>query len=187
MEDQTDHLPRSKRIPWKPYCSCISVMLAIPVLLACLVVAWLKGVPDDLSRWVRSFEYSAIEGHYKPIADQLASVTADVLVDESHSIGQPRLATNYDYTGVIAGDFTKVFGTNRSFDEVLDDYVRFLSSKPGWHVNRGDYWLAYNTGHTAQVSIRALEKSESPPGAWAKYRTVYEVALDYGDPTLWGP
>ncbi len=186
MENQTDQLPRSKRIRWKPYCRCISVILAIPILLSCLLVAWLKGVPDDVSRWIRSFDYPAIEARYKPIADQLAQVTSDALIDESQQIGQPHLATNYDHTGVVAGDYTKVFGTNRGLAEVLNDYEGFLSSKPEWQMIKGGYWLAIKADHTAEVSVRVLDKSESPPGAWARYPLVYQVALVYGDPTLWG-
>jgi hypothetical protein len=175
------------RRQWKPYCSCTVLMLVIPILFACLVVAWLKGVPNDVLRWVKSFEFPAIEARYQPMADELASLTSDQLVDESHTIRNTGFMTNNDFTGVVAGDFTKVFGTNRLFNNVLDDYVRFLSALPDWKVNTSSYALAYNTDHTAKIIIRLPDKTEVPSETWIKYRTIYEVSLIYGDPDLWEP
>ena len=186
MENQPDPITRNRRISCSPYCGCILIALAIPGLLVCLVFAWLKGVPDDISRWFRSFDYPAIEARFKPISDQLANVTSDVLVSESHQIWQATLMTNDNYTGVISGDFTSIYGTNRTLDVALNDYSRFFSSKPEWQVNTTYYWDARNSGHTAEVTIRTLNLIESPPGTWVKYRTVYEVKLYYGDPVLWG-
>ncbi|MBI1257865.1 MAG: hypothetical protein GC204_10375 [Chloroflexi bacterium] len=170
-----------------PACSCTLLMFAILILATCLVVAWLKGVPNDVLRWVKSFEFPAIEARYTPITDQFVTITSDTRLDQSRSIGNTGFMTNNDFTGVVAGDITQVFGTNREVERVLNDYVRFFSALPGWRVDQESETIAYATDHTAKVIIRVRDNNDVPFGASGKYQTIYEISLIYGDPRLWEP
>src|SRR5689334_20447560 len=144
MTDQTPPLSQANPATWRSCCSFLLVPLVIIAIPICLFFAWIYGVPDDISRWVRSLEYPAIEARYKSVADQIATATSDIFIDEVHSIGQPRLMTHDDYTGVVTGNVIKVFGTDRSFDAVLDDYTRYFSSRSDWKVEKGGFELARN-------------------------------------------
>jgi hypothetical protein len=161
------------------------MILAIPVTFVFVIWMMLVGVPDNISTWIKSFEYPSIEVRYKPLADQLKTVTSDALLKESNHIGQPRYITHPNkFLGIVTGNFTMVFGTNRSFEDVQKDYIQFLSAMPDWNVDSVVYTVTYNADRTAKISVRVLGKNEMPSDALAKYRTVYEVRLGYGDPTL---
>lgn len=178
--DMSAPIPKKKTTWWR---NCVLTIIAIPAFCLCLFVSWWRG--GDINRWIKSFEFPFIEARSKPIADELATVTSDALIDESHSIDNVTMMTNDDYTGEVAGDFTKIFATDRTFGSVLDDYARFFSSKPDWDVNKERYALALKTDYTAKVMISIAEK-DTYLEAWAKYPTVYEVTLVYGDPKLPG-
>ena len=159
-------------------------------IVVCVTIAMMEGVPGDVMRWVRSFQFPAIEARFQPIADQLNKIATDALVDESHAIGNSTLLTNDDYTGIVRGNFTKIYGTNRSFDNVLVDYTRDLSSKPEWKVVPGNYQnypSIENKDCTAEVFVEARDKTEVPAAIRDKYAIFYEVRLVYGDPVLWQP
>jgi hypothetical protein len=187
MEKQLEDDPPIDFAIWKRNCSCVLVIIVIGTLSVWLAIAWLNGDIDDLRRWVRSFDFPAIEARFKPMADEFAAVTQDTLINQSHSMGQGVLMTNADYTGQLGGDYVKVFGTNRPVDQVVDDYARFLSSKPDWKINKSsDRLYATNSARTAEVSIRLAEKYEIPSETWIKYTTVYQVYFRFGDPFVWG-
>ena len=193
VDKLTNETPRSLQIhpPWRGYCSCAVAIIAIVLACFCLGFGYMEGVDSDIYRWFRSFSFPAIEARYKPLADQLATVTSDTLIDETHSIGNTVLMTNNDYTSVVAGQFTKVYETNRSFDSVAHDYANFLSALPGWTVSANwevssrDFADVSNNTQTAKVILEMSDKSKYP-AAWEKYQLVYEVLFVYGDPTLWG-
>lgn len=182
-------MPHSRQTPtavWGVFSGCFFapfVIIAIPV---CLFCAWLFGVTDDISSLIKSLEFPAIEARYKAIADRITATTSDELIEETHSINHMRFITHLDrYTGSVGGDIKKILGTNRSFDAVWDDYVRFLSSSPEWKVDPGGYFLAHNKSSTAKVVIKVLDKTEGYTSAWDKYHTVYKVWLIFGEPHLW--
>ena len=190
MEEQRVSSGRNKPTLWRPYCGCIVYVLAMGAILLGVIIAILEGVPGDIMRWGRSFQFPAIEARFQPIAEQLATVTTDVLVNETHAIGNATFMTNKDYTGIVGGNFTKLYGTNRSFDYVLGDYTRYLSSKPEWKAFPGNYqnFLSVeNKDGTAEVFIEIRNKTEVPAAVRDKYAIFYEVMLEYGDPVLWRP
>jgi len=185
MANKTPLSRRIKAVLWNEYTGCMLGLLIIIAIPICLVFGAISGIPGDISRWVKSFEFPAIEARYKTVADQITAATSDTFIDESHSIGHAQLMTHDDFTGVVVGDVIKVFGTDRPFDAVLDDYIRFLSSRQEWKINKADYFLARNTSGTAKARIEVLDKIERYTAERQKYRTVYRVELIYGEPGLW--
>jgi hypothetical protein len=160
---------------------CLLILggLVIPV---CLFVASVFGVGEDLKRLGKSLEFPAIEARSKPYSDLLASVTQDDFIKEEHNIDNVRLSVTHPehYTGIVGVTVKMIYGTNRLFVSVQNDFDRFFSAKSEWKIETSGYMTITQHG-VACVWLNKTEMAEYPD-SWTKYQIVYAIELDYLEP-----
>jgi hypothetical protein len=153
--------------------------------VVCFPLAFLFRVGDQIQFFLKSLEFPAIEARYNPIGEMLVSLTQDTLIKETREIGHFTTQTHRDeYTGAVGGSIDRIFGTNRSIDDVVNDYIKFFSSKKEWTKWTVNYAKAMYVNHTefgiTCVSVKLADHVQEAIGL--PYKVIYEVHIHHYEP-----
>ncbi len=159
----------------------ILVIVAVVLVLLCMMI-WLlyqSHLDDDITD--RLAILPTLKAQYDQLSGKISSATRDALI-RVDSDNQLELSRK-QYRGCIRGEFTKTYGTNRTYRDVLADYDKIFLKLEWEKGGDGDYSGYYTK--TAKILLHVVDQSAANfPTGGEKYRTVYQVTLLYADPAI---
>ena len=152
----------------------------------CVIVALLLHVfkvdVDGLLRFPdRLAAFPTVEADYKRIYDAVLGAAQDVRLGPSSNTDFPPTLMRGGPVYCIRAGLSRIYGTNRSFDEVRADYRKALS-----FLSWVDH--AESSGvSTVRLRIR-LEQVDPSSHDYrvgkGLYQIIYTIDVDYADPTI---
>ncbi len=124
-----------------------------------------------------------LQADYAQLSAKISNATHDVLL-QTYDNNDLYLMREL-YAGCIRGGFSRLYGSSRSFDEVVADYGRVLSPI-GWQYSTFGVWdrPGYYTKSTKVVLNPISSSAPDYPAVKEKYQTVYKLSFQYDDPAI---
>jgi hypothetical protein len=122
-----------------------------------------------------------VEASYTQISEKISNATHDVLLKTTFD--NPLQLNRGRYAGCIDGGFDQIYGTNRSYNDVLADYAKVFTAL-GWTAGTGPQ--AGYSGYyikSAKIVLNLITPSSPDyPLPAGQYITVYDVFFQFADP-----
>ncbi len=156
---------------------CGLLVLSCGILVVFLTL--LNDLEEARTLWKTYHKIPQIHDEWWQVYEGVFSITRDDILLE-HTVG-PRLSGAEPDCTVSSS--WKIYGTNRSFEEVVDEYTMRLANM-GWGERispPGNSRLVYYF-HIKKARIEIHDRSNC---CQSEYRTIYEIHLIYIEPSYW--
>jgi hypothetical protein len=158
----------------------LSTLGCAGLFLACLGASLLLSQWEILEKKIvtlqRTQDIRAAEARYDQIWDRISSMTEDTLL-EDNILEKMQVIRVFPFC--VDAQRERIYGTNRSIDEVLETYSKAFQQM-GWRIpTLQDY-----ESQTGSVDVNSVVKQDSLPVGWLGYRTLYSIRLSYIEPTI---
>jgi hypothetical protein len=158
----------------------IGVFVVCILCLTVLIYDHEYNILDGLRTLGRQKDLAANEARYRQILSTISSTTNDIMLKEK-VINSLRILGG-SYVGCISGTLDRIYGTNRSFNEVLLDYANTFSATDGWEQKIDG--RVYSIETAAVYLQEAGPSTEDYQAECKNYQTCYKVRLYYADPAV---
>ncbi len=125
-----------------------------------------------------------IEARYQHALDEIQSATEDVFLEDRVTqdlqIFPPEL-----YIGCMGGYKESIFGTQRSFNEVVAEYEKNFSLNSGWkQIKYDEHVVSFSNERTLLLLVPFGFTKDLHPATWENFPTLYERHITYAEPSI---
>jgi hypothetical protein len=153
------------------------LVVSCGILIVFLIFA--KDLEEARTLWKTNHKIPRIHDEWWQVYEDVFSIARDNILLE-YTVGPNLSGAEPD---CVVSKSWKIYGTNRSFEEVVDEYTMTLANI-GWEERispPGNNSLVYYF-HIKRARIAIWDRSNC---CQSEYHTIYEVQLIYMDPSYW--
>lgn len=171
----------------------VRLIVSIAILLGCYILFTLYVIKSDeiwdaLTAWRTSLHFDETKNRFDQIYGEVIATSQDDLLLELTL--EPLHIPERFYVGCIRGSKMAIYGTNRSYELVLDDFMQVIEGEQWEHkeVSDPNIQTFYTAVADVEIEYRPSELVIQHP-EWEQYQTIYSIYFRYAEPRIrscWG-